>query len=200
MFKLTDRRSPAHRIYFCAVIVLAGSMGFSSLVRAAGHNLADYALRVHIYQFDSISHYKQGMLDAVEGEGRANLFENEQPRAFDFGYQCTERIMSMTAYETYPARWKKENRTLEILLPVMGKPGSFNGCELKVVMKETAYFRHNGLLGEEPVAVYKAWMDKYQYDPEHGKNEPQPAPGAAASVARPQEPTVAKSPASAPQP
>jgi hypothetical protein len=47
---------------------------------------------------------------------------------------------------------------------------------LKVEMKESAYYKHNGLLNEEPAAVFKAWMEKRQYDPEHGKNEPQPAP------------------------
>jgi len=188
------------RIYFCAVIVLAGCMGFSSSARAAGHNLADYALRVHIFQFDSNSHYKQGTLDAVDGEGRANLFENGRPRAFDFSYQCTERIMALTAYETYPARWKKVDRTLEILLPLMGKPGSFNACELKVAMKDTAYFRHNGLLGEEPATVYKAWMDKHQYDPEHGKNEPLMPPAAATGTAQPQGSAASPSSASTMQP
>jgi hypothetical protein len=38
------------------------------------------------------------------------------------------------------------------------------------------------LLGEEPAAKYKQWMEKVQYDPEHDKNEPvetAPAPAPA---------------------
>jgi len=57
-------------------------------------------------------------------------------------------------------------------LAVFGKPGAADGCELKVLMKDTAYTRHNGLLGEEPAAKYKAWMAKHDYDPVHDKNTP----------------------------
>lgn len=188
------------RIHFCVFVVLAGCLGLSSLLLAAGHNVADYSLRVHIFQFNSHSHYYQRTLDAVDGEERANLYENGEPRGFDFNYRCSERLMVSSGYETYPARWKKQNQTLEILLPVMGKPGAFDACEMKVAMKDTAYFRHNGGLDEEPATVYKAWMDKHQYDPEHGKNEPLTLPAAATSAAQPQQPTASPSSASTTQP
>ena len=140
---------------------------------AGGHNPADYPLRVHVFQFNSHSHYYHQALDVVDGEGRANLYENGQPRGFDFSYRCSDRLRTSAGYETYLARWKKQDRTLEILLPQFGKPGAMDGCELKVEMKESmAYYKHNGLLNEEPAAVFKQWMDKHQYDPEHGKNEP----------------------------
>jgi hypothetical protein len=154
----------------------------ATIARAAGHNIADYSLRVHIFQFNSHSHYYQRSLDAVDGEGSANLYENSEPRGFDFSYHCGERLMVSHGYETYPARWKKPGQTLEILQPVFGKPGAFESCELKVEMKESAYYKHNGLLNEEPAAVFKAWMEKRQYDPEHGKTEPQPAPAPAAGA------------------
>jgi hypothetical protein len=109
----------------------------------------------------------------VDGEGRADLFENGQPRGFDFGYACADRLMASPGFETYPARWKKRGQTLEILQPVMGKPGAFDACEMKVTLKEdSVYFRHNGGLDEEPAATFKAWMEKHHYDPEHGKNTP----------------------------
>ena len=47
---------------------------------------------------------------------------------------------------------------------------------MKIGLKDAAYFKHNGLLDEEPAATFKAWMEKHQYDPEHGKIEPQPVP------------------------
>jgi hypothetical protein len=82
------------------------------------------------------------------------------------------RRESSDGFETYPARWKKPGKTLELIEPQFGKPGAYDSCELNVAMKENmAYHRHNGSLGEEP-AHYKEWMDKVQYDPEHGKNEP----------------------------
>jgi hypothetical protein len=80
--------------------------------------------------------------------------------------------MVSPGYETYPARWLKPGRTLEILEPQFGKPGAYEVCELKVELKETVYFKHGGLLDEEPAAKFKDWMDKHQYDPEKGKNEP----------------------------
>jgi hypothetical protein len=133
---------------------------------------ADFPLRVHVFSYNGHSHYSYGSLDMVDGEGRANLFENGEPKGFDFSYRCEDRLRVSPGYETYMARWKKSGRVLEILLPQFGKPGAEDGCELKVLMKDSAYIRHNGLLGEEPAADFKAWMVKHDYDPEHGKNEP----------------------------
>ncbi len=170
------------RAFFIGLGGLAGCLLFSTVVLAGGRNVADYPLRVHIYQFNSHSHYygQTRTLDLVDGEGRANLFENGEPRVFDFSYRCQERLRWSAGYETYPARWKKQNQTLEILLPQFGKPGAYDACEMKVEMKDTAYYRHNGGLYEEPAAKFKEWMEKVQYDPEHGKNEPvQPVPAPA---------------------
>jgi hypothetical protein len=144
----------------------------STAVLAGSRNPVDFPLRVHIFSHNGVSHYSHGSLDYVDGEGRANLYENGEPRGFEYGYRCGDRLRNSDGYETYMARWKKKDRTVEILLPVMGKPNAAETCELKVEMKETAYFRHNGLLGEEPAAVFKQWMGKHEYDPEHGKNEP----------------------------
>lgn len=119
-------------------------------------------------------------LDSVDGEGRANLYENGQPRGFEFSYSCMKRLMGSPGFETYMARWKKQSRVLEVLLPQMGgKPGEMDSCELKVNMGETVYVRQSGGLGEVSVAEFKTWMDKHQYDPEHGKNVPQAEPAPA---------------------
>lgn len=189
--KFSERRwgvSEMRRATFFGFIGLAGCLLFSTAA-LAGRNTADYPLRVHIFQFNSHSHYAYQTVNFVDGEGRANLYENSQPRGFDFSYRCQERLRSSAGYETYPARWKKPNQSLEILLPQFGKPGAYEACEMKVNMKDTAYYRHNGGLDEEPAPQFKAWMDKHGYDPEHGKDEPVPvtptqpagaAPGASA--------------------
>jgi hypothetical protein len=143
---------------------------------AAGHagdrSLADYPLRVHIFQVTQRSHYYRESMDFADGEGRANLFENGEARGFDFNFRCGTRLMTSPGYETYAARWKKPGKELALLLPVMGRPGSASSCELKVELKPGAYYRHNGALEEEPTSAFKQWMEKHQYDPEHGKNEP----------------------------
>lgn len=167
------------RVFSIGIAGLASLLFFATVALAAGHNTSDYPLRVHIYEHSGHSHYYRGeSLDYVDGEGRANLFGNGQPRGFDFAYRCGERLSNSAGYETYFARWKKQGQALEILLPVMGKPGAYQACELKVEMKDTAYYKHGGLLNEEPAAKFKEWMDRTRYDPEKGKNEPVKPPAA----------------------
>lgn len=149
---------------FCALL--------STSVFASGHNPADYPLRVHIYEHNSHSHYYNRILDWVDGEGRANLFENATPLAFDYSYRCTDRLRNSPGFETYMARWKKRDQTLEILLPRLGTPSATVSCELKVEMKDFAYYRRDNVLETETPAAFKEWMEKHQYDPEHGKTVP----------------------------
>jgi hypothetical protein len=153
----------------------------STVALARSHNAAEYPLRVHLFSHDGHSHYSHQVLDWVDGEGRANLYENGEPRAFDYSYRCGDRLMNSIGYETYMAKWKKPGKSLEVLLPEMGKPNVAETCEVKVDMKEgMAYHKRNGLVNEEPAAVFKQWMEKHEYDPEHGKNQPvttsQPVP------------------------
>jgi hypothetical protein len=179
--------------------VLVACLLFST-VALAGHNPADYPLRVHIFTFNGYSHYyrtggygSSSSLDAVDGEGRANLYQNGQPRGVDFAYHCSVRLRVSPGFETYMAKWKKQDRVLEILMPKFGgKPGDMDSCDLNVTMKEdTVYTRQNGQMNETPAAKFKAWMDAHQYDPEHGKNNPvypppaQPVSGQAGTAIAP---------------
>lgn len=153
-------------VLLAALVLLSGSWRCAV---AAGANIADYPLRVHVYQ----TRWQKHPGGEVEGEGRANLFEHGQPRAFDYTFRCSELFRASMGWETYPARWKTRDGELELLIPVAGKPGESHGCPLKVVMKkDAAYYKRNGQLNEEPAAVFKAWMEKHNYDPEHGKNQP----------------------------
>jgi len=151
-----------------------GGLAFCALLTTAGlaRNPDDCPLRVHIFEHNSHSHYYHRALDVVDGKGRANLYENGEPRGFDYSYRCSDRLRNSPGFETYLARWKKRDQTLEILLPKLGKPGATESCDLHVEMKDIAYYRHGNLLGTEPPAAFKQWMEQHQYDPEHGKNEP----------------------------
>lgn len=152
---------------FCLAGVLSCLL-FSVVAMARSYTPADFPLRVHLFGHNSHSHYMNGVLVWVDGEGRANLYENGQPRAFDYSYRCENRLMNSVGYETYMARWKKPGKTLEIFLPVMGKP-----CDVKVALKQSvAYYKHHGYVEEEPAELFKQWMEKHQYDPEHGKDVP----------------------------
>lgn len=167
------------RVAASFAIGVAGFLLFSMVGWAGNKNPSEYPLRVHIFMFNGYSHYYRpgsgspASLDTVDGEGRANLYENGQPRGVDFAYHCGVRLRVSPGFETFIARWKKKDRELEILLPKFGgKPGETDSCELNVTMKDTVYYRINGLMNEQPAAKMKEWMDKHQYDPEHGKNDP----------------------------
>jgi hypothetical protein len=176
------RKFPAEvlmrRLLLPRSIALAICLLFSLPVSAGKFSASDFPLRVLILYRNGNRHY-HGMggglssLEQVDGLGGADLFENGQPTAFDFNYNCSQPITPMPEYETFMARWKKPGRILQIVMPVMGKPGDMNSCDLNVTLKQgIAYFHHNGGLSEEPSAQFKEWMIKHQYDPEHGKNIP----------------------------
>jgi hypothetical protein len=98
------------RIFLCGLTVFT-FCALLSTAALASHNPADYPLRVNIFQHSSYSHYAgpSGIrsLNEVDGEGRANLFENGEPRGFDFRFQCGSRMMNSAGDETFRARWKK---------------------------------------------------------------------------------------------
>jgi len=161
------------RVLLLALSGFALCVLLSTAAFAGSHNPADYPLRINIFHHSSYSHYygPGGIrsLNDVDGEGRANLFENGEPRGFDFRYNCSSRMMNSAGYETFRARWKKPGTELEMLLPAMA-----GTCTLKVEMKDGIVFgrRKDGAMTEVPAEKFKQWMIKHQYDPEHGKEVP----------------------------
>ncbi len=170
----------SHLISCCLLIATA-------TVHAESKNPADYPLRVHIFTHNQTTFYHMRNAEESKGEGRANLFANGDVRGVDFTYDCSEKVKVSFGYETYPAKWKKPNQELVVLMPVFGKAGSYFTCNFKTDVKDYAYVTHDGKMGSEPPAQFKAWMVKHDYDPEHGKNVPvkletQPAAAAPASA------------------
>lgn len=153
----------------CAVLAVAVS---AVPGRAESKNVADYPLRIHIFGRNQTTFYSGQMVDEAKGDGRANLFANGEVHGVDFSYACSDKLRASFGFETYPARWKKPGRELVVLLPVFGKTGSFWTCDLKTDVKDFAYMRNRGSMGQESPAEFKAWMVKHDYDPEHGKNMP----------------------------
>lgn len=151
-------------------------------------NPSDYPLRIHIFSRNETTFYHHRVEEEAKGEGRANLFENGEPHGVDFSFECSEKVKASFGYETYAAKWKKPGQTLVVLFPVFGKTGAFFTCDLKTDVKDFAYMSHNGNMQSEPVAQFKAWMLKHDYDPEHGKNTPvslTPAPASAPAAPAP---------------
>jgi hypothetical protein len=170
------------RTLICGLAGVVGFLAFSTTARAGGPDPADYPLRVHIFKYTSQSrHTRESKTwsdapDYVDGQGAADLFENGEPRGFMFSYSCMASLRTSGGYATFPARWKKREKTLEVLLPEAGKPWNNVTCDLHAEMRPgLVFFLRNDLLAEESAAVLKDWMAKHQYDPEKGKEDPQSA-------------------------
>ncbi len=165
------------------LVLMCASLALSApLAHAESHNPADYPLRIHIYRRDQTTFYHNRQAEEAKGEGRANLFEGSEPKGVDFQYECDTKLQTSSGYETFPAKWKKPGQELVILQPQFGKNG-YDTCRLKVMVKDFAYFVRNGALASESTDMFKQWMVKYSYDPEHGKDTPTPPPSAAATPA-----------------
>jgi hypothetical protein len=164
---------------FLCLCLLLTSLSLS----AESKNPADYPLRVHIFNPSETNFYHARQVEESKGEGRANLFENGEVRGIDFNFECSEKLKASFGYETYPAKWKKPNQELIVLLPVFGKTGSYFTCNPKTDAKNFAYVMHNGKMGSEPSSEFKTWMVKHDYDPEHGKNTPTGLEAQGAAVA-----------------
>lgn len=151
----------------CACLVVS-----SAAVKAESKNPANYPLRVHIMGHSQTTFYHMRSAEESKGEGRANLFEGGEAKGVDFTFDCSQKLKASIGYETYPAKWKKPNQELTVLLPVFGKSNSYFTCNLKTDVKDYAYVGRNGRIIPEPTAEFNAWMVKHDYDPEHGKDVP----------------------------
>lgn len=156
-------------IRLCAAAALIFS---AAAIHADSKNVADYPLRLHIFNKSQTTFYHREYIDETKGEGRANLFENGEARGVDFSYACSEKVKASFGYETYPAKWKKPGRELTVLFPVFGKAGNYFTCTLKTDLKDFAYTQKSGSMGSTSVENFKHWMAAHDYDPEHGKDMP----------------------------
>jgi hypothetical protein len=142
------------------------------VLHAESKNAADYPLRIHVLGRNETTFYHNRYAEEAKGEGRANLFENSEAHGVDFTFDCSEKLKASFGYDTYPAKWKKPGQELTVLLPVFGKSNAYFTCTFKTDIKDFVYVSRNGKRTSEPIAEYKKWMVKHDYDPERGKNAP----------------------------
>jgi hypothetical protein len=161
---------PTTKLFLQSVVVCLVLSG--TLLNGESKNIADYPLRVHIFNRNETTFYQNRLAEEAKGEGRANLFENGSVHGVEFTFDCEQKLKASFGYETYPAKWKKPGQELTVLFPVFGKSNAYFTCNLKTAVKDYAFAAHNGSLGSEPPDQFKAWMVKHDYDPEHGKNMP----------------------------
>jgi hypothetical protein len=167
------------RTFLVGLVAVVGSVALSTAVLAGGPDPADYQLRVHVLKNTSqprnarASKSLSDAPDYVDGRGVADLFENGEPRGFEFGYSCIGGLKASGGYGTYPARWKKRDKVVEILVPQAGKPWNLDSCGLRTEMRSgLVFYFNNGQVAEEAAKLLKEWMIKHQYDPEKDLSDP----------------------------
>ena len=78
--------------------------------------------------------------------GRADLFTDQQEQGFDYESTCDEVVMVTHGDERYSARWKKQDRELEMLLSRVGT-GKANKCTVKADLQQFVYEFERGTGG-----------------------------------------------------
>jgi hypothetical protein len=168
------------RVFLFGLAAVAACLALTMAVEASGPDPADYPMRVLVFrnaiqprhQRESKNLDNDGP-DFVDGMGVADLFENGTPSAFEYTYSCIEGMRASSGYETFPAKWKKREKTLQILLPRPGKPWDYVTCDLRAEMRDgSAFYWKDDAVAMEGAAAFKDWMVKHQYDPENDKNDP----------------------------
>jgi hypothetical protein len=170
-----------------AFFVALGLLGFCVLpaTRLFAKDADDFPLRVVIFHnTEHGRHTREAKTfnetpDYLDGIGQADLFENSVPVAFEYSYACMPGMRPSGGYEAFPARWKKRDKTLEILVPEPGRPWNNVSCVLHAEMRPgIVFFWNDDDVMQEPAAKFEDWMVKHQFDPENGKVmpiEPEPA-------------------------
>jgi hypothetical protein len=77
--------------------------------------------------------------------GRADLF-GQQEQGFEYESTCDEVLMVTHGDERYSARWKKQDKELEMLVSRVGT-GKANKCAVKADLQQFVYEFKNGSSG-----------------------------------------------------
>ncbi len=108
--------------------------------------ISDYPMRIHIYE----THWEHNRW-GFHAFGRANLFDEKGvPHGVEFTYDCGDHLMASSGNEAYPAMWKKQAQSVDVVFGEIGaNPNSFHDCEFKIAEKQFVYFHGQGNLGTE---------------------------------------------------
>jgi hypothetical protein len=125
------------------LLLLFLTVGHAGRARAIQPDLDRFPLQVHVFS-RSVKHSKR--FGSYKGEGKANLIEANLINGMEFSYDCLYKFHSSEEDEYYPARWKHEGLSLDILMGVIGSDTRTHTCELKIAMRETVFRKVNGKL------------------------------------------------------
>jgi hypothetical protein len=128
------------RLILPILLVLAQAIGGPTQVQDPS-----YPLRVRILE----RNIARRAGEIVRMWGRADLVD-AQEQGFDFDSDCSDLFMVSHGDELYSARWKKQDKELEMLVSKIGT-GKSSKCTLKADLKPFVYIIQNGVIVTRPM-------------------------------------------------
>jgi len=129
-------------------------------VAPSAKDLSDYPLKVEIL----MNHYDRYRPRPVRDpyywlyrvNGQGNVMDGSTVHAFDFKYENYRVIRFTAPNQTYPAKWKKPQRELEVLAPDIGHEGKYITCDMDTTVHEGVYAGRGSGIREVSQADYLA--------------------------------------------
>jgi hypothetical protein len=133
---------------------------FSSALALAAKDTKDYPLKVEIL-WNKWDRYRprprvepETFFYRVNGQG--NLMEGSTVHAIDFKYEDIIVARVTAVNQTYPARWKKPQRELEVQIPEIGHEGKYQTVSMVLTVREGVYAGRGSGVHEISQADYAA--------------------------------------------
>jgi TPR repeat protein len=138
------------RLFPLLLIVVAAAIQPAG---AKPRDLSTYPLRVHIFQSDWDP--RTGNLMGGRGSGVANLIDGQDIHGIDFSYECPINYLKSVGNQAYAAKWKKPEKTIELVGNKVGNENKSDTCEFKVTLHDYVYDVQNGTLATFTQEQYK---------------------------------------------
>jgi hypothetical protein len=82
--------------------------------------------------------------------GHADLYDGQKEQAVEYDADCEEVVMATKGPERYSARWKKQDKQIEILLSRIGT-GKADRCTVKIDLQPFVYEFDHGEVITRPI-------------------------------------------------
>jgi hypothetical protein len=92
----------------------------------------EYPMHVEVIQTQARAGF-----GGARGFGRGNIL-GQPEKGIDFTYECSNAILNTNKNEFYQARWKKQDRRLEILMQRIGSD-HLDKCDIDIAYKAQPY-------------------------------------------------------------
>lgn len=109
-------------------------------------DLSDYPLQVQFLgvhqEVVNVNPGTQLPMFVHKVNGHGNVKDSSGVHAFDFEYQGPVPLGPVPLNQRFPARWKKPQAELEILVPDVGHEGKYTACRMGVLAHQGVYVRN----------------------------------------------------------